>query len=154
MTEPQEATLSFISRPSASPQFLFSTPGRLDTPAPPPRQLPFFSWQTTDLTPLLSPLHNLAHSSLTEPTVTYQPQPSSPQSLQSSILLFHFPLCFGYMLTATHLPSPLSSPLPSLVYSNPSFPCAFAFLYLTLSRLPFTITDLSTLLYANRSPVS
>lgn len=122
MTEPQEATLSFISRPSASPQFLLSTPGCLDTPAPPPRQLPFFSWQTTDLNPLLGPLHNLVLSSLTEPTVTYQPKTSSPLSLQSSILLFLSLLCSGYMLTVTHLPSsPLSSPLPSLplLYSTP-----------------------------------
>ena len=40
---------------SASPPFLLSTPGCLDTPAPPPCHIPFFvsAEQTADLAPLL-----------------------------------------------------------------------------------------------------
>lgn len=118
--------LSFISPPPASPQFLLSTPGCLVTPA--------------SSSPVGSPLffsasaNNLALSSLTEPTVTYQPQPPSLPSRHSSILLFLTPLCSGYMLTVTHLPS---SPLPSLLqlYSTPFlFSSPLASLYLALSR--------------------
>lgn len=110
-----------------------------------PPRLPYFSpaVQTTDLAPLsffFPP--SISLSSLTAPTVTYQPQPFYPASLLSSILLLLFPFCSGYMLTVTHLPS---SPLPSLLrlYSTPFF-FPSPFLYLALSRLPFTMTDLSS----------
>lgn len=60
----------------------------------------------------------------------------------------------GCLLTVMHL---TSLPLPSLLQLNSTlffFSSPFAFLYLALSRLLFTMTDRSSLLYANHSPVS
>lgn len=160
MTEPQEATLllhlSSFCLPSVSPLHTWlschSRSSSLSSPL-------LFSLQSKQQTSLfcffLPPSLSLTLSSLPAPTVTYQLQPSCPPSVQSSILLFLCPVHSGYMLTVTHLPFSL---LPSLLqlYSTPFlfFPSPFAFLYLVLSRLAFTMTDLSSLLYANRSPVS
>lgn len=73
----------------------------------------------------------------------------SPAFLGSSVLCTS-----GCLLTVMHL---TSSPLPSLLQLNSTlffFSSPFAFLYLALSRLLFTMTDRSSLLYANHSPVS
>lgn len=72
--------------------------------------------------------------------LTCHPPPSSPLFQHFSVFLY--PLYSGYMLTLTHLPSshflplcPLSSEcIPSLYH-----PSVFAFLYLALSRLLFTM---------------
>lgn len=155
MTEPQEATFSFISPPSASSQFLLSTPGCLVTPTPPPSHLPFFFRRSKQQTSLLCcfPLQSRA-------LIPY----GADSDISASALLssfspviyspFPFPFMFGLHAdsdTSPFFPSALSAPT---LFHPLFFFSSYASLYLALSRLLFTMTDLSSLLYANRSPVS
>lgn len=166
MTEPQEATLSFISPPSASPQFLLSTPGCHSCSSSPSAPFSFLGKCKQHTSPPPAPLSSA-------PTHTHTPtlqsrtliprgadsdiSASALLSSVSPVISAPFPLPFMFWLHADSdaspfFPSALSAPTlfhPFLFFSSP-----FAFLYLALSRLPFTMTDLSSLLYANRSPVS
>lgn len=109
------------------------------------------SSQITDLAPLLGLLCKLVLSSLTEAIVTYPPLLCLSNHLSSFFFSLYVLATWWHWHIFLFVPSSLSAPT---LFHSFTFPVAFAFLYLALSRLPFTMRDLSFLLYANRSPVS
>lgn len=120
----------------------------------PSAPLLFSAVQTTDLAP--RPFPPLQYRTLIPHGADSDTSASALLSSVSPVIYPPFPLPFMFWLHADSdaspfFPSALSAPtlFHPFLFSSP-----FAFLYLALSRLPFTMTDLSSLLYANRSPVS
>lgn len=144
--------LSSFCLPSVSPLHIWLSCHSCSTS--PSAPLLFMAVQTTDLAPLqFSPPQSRA---LIPRGADSDISASALLSSVSPVIYPPFPLLFMFRLHADSdaspfFPSALSAPtlFHPFLFSSP-----FAFLYLALSRLPFTMTDLSSLLYANRSPVS